>query len=90
MEFKVTETEKGFTIEDKNGEKAEVSFSSIFKKAGRNEDGSLPKSVLDGAVISICQDAEGNPCGVRVQALGEDFAISLHDAENGITNLSRL
>ena len=88
MDFKVTETAKGFIIEDKNGEKAEISFSSIFKKAGRDADGSMPKSVLEGAILSIDTDMEGNPLGVRVQALGENFVISLHDAENGKDNFS--
>lgn len=88
MEFKVTETDKGFIIEDKDGDKVEVSYSSIFKKAGRNDDGSLPKAVLEGAVISGVEDKDGKPCGVRVQALGEDFVIGLHDAENGKDNFS--
>lgn len=88
MEFKVTETAKGFIIEDKNGDTVEISFASIFKKAGRNADGTMPKTVLEGATLSIDTDMEGKPVGVRVQALGENFAISLHDAENGKSNFS--
>lgn len=88
MEFKVTETDKGFIIEDKNGDTVEISFASIFKKAGRNADGTMPKTVLEGATLSIDTDMEGKPVGVRVQALGENFAISLHDAENGKSNFS--
>lgn len=88
MEFKVTETAKGFIIEDKNGDTVEISFASIFKKAGRNADGTLPKTVLEGAELFICTDTAGQPVGVRVQALGENFVIGLHDAENGKSDFS--
>ena len=88
MEFKVTETDKGFIIEDKNGEQVTISFTTIFKKAGRNADGTLPKTVLEGATLSIDTNENGEPVGVRVQALGENFVISLHDAENGKDNFS--
>lgn len=88
MEFKVTETAKGFIIEDKNGDTVEISFASIFKKAGRNADGTMPKTILDGAMLTIDTDADGTPVGVRVQALGENFVIGLHDAENGKSDFS--
>lgn len=88
MEFKVTETAKGFIIEDKNGDTVEISFASIFKKAGRNADGTMPKTVLEGAELFICTDTAGMPVGVRVQALGENFVIGLHDAENGKSDFS--
>lgn len=88
MEFKVTETAKGFIIEDKNGDTVLVEYSSIFKKAGRNADGSFPAEVMEGAVISIITDGDGKAVGVRVQALGEDFTIGLHDIDNGKDNFS--
>lgn len=88
MDFKVTETDKGFIIEDKNGEQVIVTYASIFKKAGRNADGTLPKTVLDGTVLTIDTDTDGKPQGVRVQALGENFVIALHDVENGKDNFS--
>ena len=35
------------------------------------------------AVITIHKNAEGTPDGVRIQGLGEDFILTLHDAESG-------
>lgn len=35
------------------------------------------------ATITIQKDAEGKPTGVRVQTLGEDFLIALHDNFGG-------
>lgn len=80
MEFKVTETDKGFIIEDKNGEKAEISFSSIFKKAGRNADGSMPKVETKDASLSIVEI--GGEKYVRINALGEDIKLCLHDLKD--------
>ena len=33
--------------------------------------------------VIIHRDAEGNPIGVRVQAMDEDFLIALHDSYDG-------
>lgn len=80
MEFKVTETDKGFIIEDKNGDTAEISFSSIFKKGGRNDDGSLPKVETKDASLSIVEI--GGEKYVRINALGEDIKLCLHDLKD--------
>lgn len=59
--------------------KARDVFYDIYKKLEEERENAEKTNP-----VTIHYGAEGNPDGVRVKTLDEDFIIALHDAEEGI------
>lgn len=67
-------------------EMANTMMEQLYGKGWVDETGEQPSqqpTPSGDAVITIHKDAEGTPDGVRIQGLGEDFLLTLHDAEDG-------